>query len=122
MATPEVLQPEAPAVTQIPENVDLGPKAAEAGVEVVPETPSAGPAPVAQQPQAATAQVTPVPAPADPTGPSITIPSDPATLTTTAKGDTSNSLTWMAAFWLRMIKKAFHKHWNVIVGGDTKSA
>jgi hypothetical protein len=44
-------------------------------------------------------------------------PADTQTLTQTAKGDTSSSATWLAAFWLRVIKKALHFGWQIISGG-----
>ena len=37
---------------------------------------------------------------------SIQIPKDPDSLKSSSKGKISNSLTWFARFWLRMIKKA----------------
>lgn len=46
----------------------------------------------------------------------ITIPSDQATLTGIAKGSITNAVTWLAAFWLRMIKKAMHFGWKVTRG------
>lgn len=45
---------------------------------------------------------------------SITIPSDPKTLTTVSKGSIVNAVTWLAAFWLRMIKKATHLGLGII--------
>lgn len=36
------------------------------------------------------------------------------TLTSQAKGSKSFSLTWLSAFWLRMIKKAIHFGWKVV--------
>lgn len=45
----------------------------------------------------------------------IMVPTDdPIALTTQSKGDTSNSLTWWAAYWLRMLKKALINGWNVV--------
>lgn len=44
----------------------------------------------------------------------ITLPSDQSQLTTLAKGSVSDSLTWFAAFWLRMIKKALHFGWRLL--------
>ena len=45
---------------------------------------------------------------------SITIPSDQPTLTTQAKGNVVDALTWLAVFWLRMIKKAMHFGWRIV--------
>ena len=44
----------------------------------------------------------------------VTPPSDTTTLSKQAKGDTTSSLTWLAAFWLRIIKKAIHFGWKII--------
>jgi len=38
--------------------------------------------------------------------PTVTIPADPAQLTSLAKGNPTNAITWFANFWLRIIKKA----------------
>lgn len=48
----------------------------------------------------------------------VSPPSDTATLTTQAKGSTTSSATWLAAFWLRVIKKAMHFGWQVITGNN----
>ncbi|MGB6838973.1 MAG: hypothetical protein WBD86_00645 [Microgenomates group bacterium] len=44
----------------------------------------------------------------------IKLPADQASLASWAKGSVSKSLTWLAAFWLRMIKKATHFSWRII--------
>lgn len=44
----------------------------------------------------------------------IEIPADPNVLETLAKGSDENSVTWFAAFWIRMIKKAAKLGWNVV--------
>jgi hypothetical protein len=50
----------------------------------------------------------------------ITPPADPAALAKTAKGSKGNSATWLAAFWLRIIKKALRFNWQVIgLNNDT---
>jgi hypothetical protein len=41
-------------------------------------------------------------------------PGDSATLTSWSKGSVSSSLTWLGAFWIRVIKKAIHFGWRVI--------
>ncbi len=41
-------------------------------------------------------------------------PADTATLTTQSKGSTISGATWLAAFWLRIIKKALHFGWKII--------
>jgi hypothetical protein len=45
---------------------------------------------------------------------SITLPKTPQNLDELAKGSISDSITWFAAFWLRMIKKAIHFGWQLI--------
>ena len=51
---------------------------------------------------------------------SITPPSDDVTLLAWSKGDTASAMTWLAAFWMRIIKKAMHFGWEVVVGGQKK--
>lgn len=46
-------------------------------------------------------------------------PADSATLTQQAKGSTTSGATWIAAFWLRIIKKALHFGWKIVGGGTT---
>lgn len=48
----------------------------------------------------------------------IHLPADPTQLTTLAKGSVSDSLTWLGAFWVRMIKKAIHFGWRILVGKE----
>lgn len=43
-------------------------------------------------------------------------PSSQLILTQQAKGSTTSSFTWLAAFWLRIIKKALHFGWQVVGG------
>lgn len=50
---------------------------------------------------------------------SISPPSDPQTLASQAKGSTTDSVTWLAAFWLRIIKKAIHFGWKIIGKGGS---
>jgi hypothetical protein len=103
-ATPEILRPEAP---QIQERAEEFPETIQQiqGAKVVQKTfktqvtDDKG-APVIQTPPAQVISVTP--------------PSDQTTLTKQAKGDTTSSLTWLAAFWLRVIKKAIHFGWKII--------
>lgn len=44
----------------------------------------------------------------------ITPPASQPTLTSWAKGPITSSLTWLGAFWLRILKKALHFGWRVI--------
>lgn len=46
----------------------------------------------------------------------IQIPADQTHLATLAKGSVGDSLTWLATFWIRIIKKAIHFGWQVIIG------
>jgi len=46
----------------------------------------------------------------------IQIPADPARLTTLSQGSVNDSLTWLGAFWVRIIKKAVYFGWQIIVG------
>lgn len=48
-------------------------------------------------------------------GATITVPADQKTLIEMAKGSITSAATWLAAFWLRIIKKAVHFGWNVEV-------
>lgn len=48
----------------------------------------------------------------------ITIPSSQSNLIAWSKGSITNSITWLARFWLRMIQKAAHFGWTVIWGGQ----
>src|SRR3990167_5145848 len=103
------------------------PHVTESVVKEIPETPETTPslqeAGVTPVPTQITAQVTD-----DKTGkplmqsPStqtitITIPASPTQLTDWSKGSPSDSLTWLAPFWLRIIKKAFHFGWRVLAQG-----
>lgn len=45
---------------------------------------------------------------------SVSPPSDSTTLSDQSKGDTTSSLTWLAAFWLRILKKALHFGWKIV--------
>lgn len=44
----------------------------------------------------------------------INPPSDTTSLTQQSKGNVTNGSTWVAAFWLRILKKALHFGWKVI--------
>lgn len=47
---------------------------------------------------------------------SIKLPAGQATVSVWSKGKTASSLTWLGAYWLRMIKKAVHFGWKIIGG------
>lgn len=44
----------------------------------------------------------------------ITLPVDQTQLTESSKGSADDSVTWFAAFWLRMVKKAIHFGWRIL--------
>lgn len=44
----------------------------------------------------------------------VQLPSDAATLKGLAGGSPQNAITWFAAFWLRMLKKALYFGWKVL--------
>jgi hypothetical protein len=46
----------------------------------------------------------------------ITIPKSQVELENLTKGSISDSITWFAAFWIRMIKKAVHFGWELLGG------
>ncbi len=50
----------------------------------------------------------------------ITPPADDTTLAGWSKGSTLSSLTWLAAFWIRIIKRATFFGWKVIGNQSTK--
>ena len=47
----------------------------------------------------------------------ITIPASQQQIADWTKGSPSDSLTWLATFWIRLIKKAIHFGWRVIMKG-----
>lgn len=51
----------------------------------------------------------------------ITLPKDQEQLKNLSKGKITESITWFAAYWLRMIKKAVHFGWQIITGQKTES-
>lgn len=53
---------------------------------------------------------------------SITLPGGQGTLANWSKGKVSNSLTWLGAFSLRMVKKAAHFGWKIIRKGGGQNA
>lgn len=50
----------------------------------------------------------------------ITLPATKEQLVDWSKGSTESSLTWLAKFWLRMIKKAVHFGWRIVTRKDRK--
>lgn len=51
----------------------------------------------------------------------VTPPADNVTLTSWSKGSVSSSLTWLGAFWLRVVKKALYFGWRIIGGNKNVS-
>jgi len=106
-ATPETLQTESPQIVEVPSEF--------------PETiqSSGGPQVVQKN---FTSQVSDdngnpvIQTPPTQVVTSITPSSDTATLTTQSKGKITESATWLAAFWLRIIKKAVFFGWRIISG------
>src|SRR5258706_3532680 len=45
---------------------------------------------------------------------SVTPPSSQTVLVQQSKGNTTSSLTWLAMFWLRILKKATHFGWQIV--------
>lgn len=111
-ATPETLQPETPQVIEHPEEFPETIQMNSSGAQVVQKnfksqlSDSQG-APIIQTPP--TQVVT-----------TINPPSDTATLTTKSKGKITESATWLALFWLRIIKKAIFFGWRIVSGGSQK--
>ncbi len=48
----------------------------------------------------------------------ITVPATAQQLEDWSKGSPDDSLTWIAFFWMRMIKKAIFHGWNIVSGGN----
>jgi hypothetical protein len=107
-ATPETLRPEVPPVIEHPEEFIVPETLQGSGVKVVQKNFKAQVKdnrgnPVIQTPP--TQVIT-----------TVQPPGDTVTLTQQAKGDTKLSVTWLAAFWLRIIKKALHFGWRIVSG------
>jgi len=93
-----------PEVTHRPEEVEVPPFMAESGVQAIEREFKTQVRDTRGQNlliSPATQQIT------------IQLPYDKTTLTGWLKGSISDSLTWFAAFWLRMIKKAMHFGWRM---------
>ena len=102
--TPEIPRPEAPPVQERPEEFPETIQQIQ-GVKVVQKTFKAQVSdekgnPVIQTPPTQVVTVTP--------------PADSGTLTGWSKGSVSSSLTWLGAFWIRVIKKAMHFGWKIL--------
>lgn len=110
--TPEIAQPTPTPDVQAPVEAPV-----EAPAPI--ETPSQA---TPQAPQVvATAPVQPQPQPANQTvsdTPTVTIPTSQTALTQMAQGNPGDSMTWLAHFWERVVKKALKKGWHVVFGTD----
>jgi hypothetical protein len=107
-ATPETIRPETPQVTERAEEFVVPETLQSSGVKVIQKNFKAQVkddkgVPVIQTPP--TQVIT-----------TVQPPSDTVTLTQQAKGDKELSLTWLAAFWLRIIKRALHFGWRIVSG------
>ncbi len=105
-ATPEIRRPEESQVQDIKEAEFIVPEdLRQSGVKVVQKNFTAQVKSDNGQPliQTPPKQVT-----------TIQPPGDDATLKNWSKGSVSSSLTWLGAFWMRVIKKALHFGWRVI--------
>ena len=52
----------------------------------------------------------------------ITIPTNQSNLIAWSKGSITNSITWLARFWLRMLAKAANLGWKVVWGGQNANS
>lgn len=111
-ATPETIRPEVPQIQERQEEFVVPETLQSSGIKVVQK--NFKPQQVKDDKGIPLIQTPPVQVIT-----TIQPPSDIATLTQQAKGSKSLSLTWLAAFWLRIIKKALHFGWQ-IVGAESK--
>lgn len=104
-ATPEIPRPEVPQIQERKEEFVVPETLQSSGVKVVQKTFKAQVSDDSGKPLITTPPTQVI---------SVTPPSDTTTLTTWSKGNTSSSLTWLGAFWLRVIKKAIHFGWQIV--------
>ncbi len=50
----------------------------------------------------------------------VTLPTQQDTIEHWTKGEAADSSTWLGYYWVRIIKKAFHFGWNVVIGEREK--
>lgn len=106
--TPEIPQPQVPeSITEIPDTPEI-PQPLQEEVKTVPTQ--------------VTAQVTddkgnPLMQSPVNTNVTITLPKTQPQLAALSKGPVNDSITWFAAFWIRLIKKAIHFGWLILQGG-----
>lgn len=107
--TPEKEKPAVPKEVEVrPEEAEVPPHVERLGVKPAPSQVTA------QVTDDAGRQLIQTPATQAVT---IQIPAPQAQLADWSHGSPSSSLTWLATFWLRMIKKALHFGWRVITKG-----
>jgi len=112
-ATPELLKPEQPQIQEVNKEAEF----------IVPETLQQSGVRVVQK--NFTAQIRDnkgQPLIQTPPTQVITVqpPADDLTLITWSKGSITSSLTWLGAFWIRVIKKALYFGWQIVGGGSSK--
>lgn len=111
-ATPETIRPEVPQIQERQEEFIVPETLQSSGVKVVQKN--------FKPQQVSDDKGTPlIQTPPAQVITTVQPPSDTTTLKQQAKGSKSLSLTWLAAFWLRIIKKALHFGWQV-VGSENK--
>lgn len=103
-ATPETLKPEIPQIQERQEEFIVPENLQSSGFKPVQKNFTAQVKndkgqPVIQTPPAQVISVKP--------------PYNQTMLTAQSKGPITSSLTWLSAFWIRIIKKAFHFGWRV---------
>lgn len=57
-----------------------------------------------------------------PSVPSVAVPISQSAITQAAHGNPANSMTWLAHFWERVIKKALKKGWQIVFGAESRSS
>ena len=110
MPTPEILKPEVPETQQevrdhqeeFPESIQQIQGAKVTQKYFKSQVKDDNGAPIIQTPPTQVITVQP--------------PADTATLTQQAKGSKTSSLTWLASFWLGIVKKALHFGWQIVGG------
>ncbi|HET7099443.1 MAG TPA: hypothetical protein VFI61_04405 [Patescibacteria group bacterium] len=109
-ATPETLRTEIPRAMERQEEFIVPETLQDSGIKVVQKTFQSQTQDDSGQPliKATPTQVT-----------TVTIPNDQTALTNQSKGDVGSSVTWLAAFWLRIIKKAMFFGWKVVASSET---
>jgi hypothetical protein len=103
-ATPEILRPEATKISERQEEFIVPETLQNSGVATVQknfksQVQDVSGKPVIQTPPTQVINVSP--------------PANQETLITWSKGPVTSSLTWLGAFWIRVIKKALHFGWKV---------